>query len=119
MIHGSGDFRVKVGWGVGLDVQVGVEGDDGRSLFWLLLGSHAELLGAEVRRVVAEANETDSDGKVVPLGDFAIGQNVLNVLDVVSHGGYAGLWADLDRRGCNELIRVLRRARDSAFGRDE
>jgi len=30
-----------------------------------------------------------------------------------------GLWADLDRQGCNDLIRILRRARDSAFGRDE
>lgn len=33
--------------------------------------------------------------------------------------GVTGLWTDLDRRGCNDLIRVLRRARDSAFGRDE
>jgi len=31
----------------------------------------------------------------------------------------SGLWADLDRQGCNDLIRILRRARDSAFGRDE
>jgi len=31
----------------------------------------------------------------------------------------AGLWSDLDRQGCNDLIRILRRARDSAFGRDE
>ena len=33
--------------------------------------------------------------------------------------GESGLWADLDRKGCNDLIRVVRRARDSAFGRDE
>lgn len=33
--------------------------------------------------------------------------------------GETGLWTDLDRKGCNDLIRVLRRARDSAFGRDE
>lgn len=30
-----------------------------------------------------------------------------------------GLYSDLDRQQINELIRVLRRARDSAFGRDE
>lgn len=28
------------------------------------------------------------------------------------------LWANLDRRGCNELIRQLRQARDDAFGAD-
>lgn len=31
----------------------------------------------------------------------------------------AGLHVNLDRRGCNELIRHLRHARDQAFGRDE
>jgi hypothetical protein len=28
-------------------------------------------------------------------------------------------WCELDRRTINDLIRVLRRARDQAFGRDE
>jgi len=27
-------------------------------------------------------------------------------------------WLNLDRRGCNHLIRVLRSARDGAFGKD-
>lgn len=31
----------------------------------------------------------------------------------------SGLYVNLDRRGINDLIRHLRRARDSAFGRDE
>jgi hypothetical protein len=30
-----------------------------------------------------------------------------------------GYWVTLDRRGTNDLIRALRRARDQAFGRDE
>ncbi len=30
-----------------------------------------------------------------------------------------GLWMDLDRAAINRLIRSLRTARDSAFGRDE
>lgn len=34
-------------------------------------------------------------------------------------GPYDGLWLTLDRRGINDLIRHLRRARDAAFGRDE
>lgn len=31
----------------------------------------------------------------------------------------AGYYVNLDRRGINELIRTLRRARDAAFGKDE
>lgn len=30
-----------------------------------------------------------------------------------------GFYVDLDRRGINDLIRQLRKARDRAFGRDE
>jgi hypothetical protein len=30
-----------------------------------------------------------------------------------------GLYMDMDRRSINELIRLLRRARDGAFGKDE
>lgn len=29
-----------------------------------------------------------------------------------------GLWASLDRAGCNRLINTVRKARDSAFGAD-
>lgn len=31
----------------------------------------------------------------------------------------SGLYVDLDRCGINDLIRILRKARDQAFGRDE
>jgi len=37
--------------------------------------------------------------------------------DVYSDDG--GTWTDLDRNGCNNLIRALREARDKASGRDE
>lgn len=33
--------------------------------------------------------------------------------------GARGLYSSLDRHAINELIRVLRKARDQAFGRDE
>lgn len=40
--------------------------------------------------------------------------------EVLSHETVnVGLYVDLDRRGCNDMIRHLRRARDRAFGRDE
>lgn len=32
---------------------------------------------------------------------------------------YRGVWANLDREQINRLIRVLRTARDKAYGRDE
>jgi hypothetical protein len=31
----------------------------------------------------------------------------------------SGLYVDLDRKGINDLIRLLRKARDRAYGRDE
>lgn len=31
---------------------------------------------------------------------------------------FTGLWGTLDRAGCNQLIRTIRRARDGAFGAD-
>lgn len=41
------------------------------------------------------------------------------VVDVrVAEPAAAALWMDLDRQRMNHLIRVLRRARDSAYGKD-
>lgn len=37
-------------------------------------------------------------------------------LDLFAHS--AGWWVHLDREGCNALIKKLRKARDSAYGRD-
>lgn len=111
---GGSEFSIHVGWSLNGSVQVATEMADGKSMFWQLLGSDAERLGAEVRKVVAEANEPGPK----PLGDNAIGENVLNAIDVIAPT-YRGLWADLDRAGVNRLIRILRKARDAAFGRDE
>ena len=38
--------------------------------------------------------------------------------NVTVSGPYDGLWVTMDRRGLNDLIRKLRRARDTAFGAD-
>lgn len=51
---------------------------------------------------------------------------VASTVERVGHGGtvtvseapFDGWHADLDRESLNRLIRVLRRARDQAFGRD-
>jgi hypothetical protein len=41
--------------------------------------------------------------------------------DAVTHESDSDRWmfVDLDRRGINDAIKVLRRARDQAYGRDE
>lgn len=41
------------------------------------------------------------------------------LLGAASHDPETGLYADLNREQINTLIRNLRRARDTAFGRDE
>jgi hypothetical protein len=121
-----GPFHVKVGWSRECDVQLGVEGDDGRSLNWLLYaateaphGERTEALQRVGRAVTATLAERglhpfDADSTHTM---HEVGEAVLNGLD--SLGGYEGVWTDLDRAGCNRLIRTLRKARDDAYGRDE
>lgn len=107
-----GPYHVKIGWFPQGGVQVGVEAEGERSLFWQLLGYDTnvlQLLGTEIRKADLLDYEDDEQRA----------RALLNTLDVVSNGGYRGIWSDLDRQGCNDVIRILRRARDSSFGRDE
>lgn len=108
-----GPYYAKVGWDPAGFVQVGVEAEPG-ALFALLFDVKArQLLAYEVSRII-EARTEDRTGL-----DEAIGDAVIAAMNAVTNGGYAGVWAGLDRQGCNHLIRILRRARDAAFGRDE
>lgn len=118
------DFEVKVGWARDMDMQIGVEQAQGKSLFWQLLGSEVLLpeIGMATRWAVSgsslsleeySANEANTEGDNVN-----IARRLLNAMDT-SAPWYQGVWANLDRKGCNDLIRILRRARDAAFGRDE
>ena len=121
MVKSAGSpFDVKVGWASERHVQVGVEGDSGRSLFWLLYGDKLAQLGSDLSRFFAvpvDAVSTEAEKEALA----ERGRGVLNVLDCLSdfgERGYAGVWADLDRAGINRLIRILRKARDAAFGAD-
>lgn len=98
-------YDTKVGWHVDCGVQVGVERADGGSLLWLLFPDLVAL-GEMVRALPSNAPEV-------------VGRALLNELDVLSGTLYAGVWSDLDRQGCNRLIKLLRHARDAAFGKDE
>lgn len=111
LIQGATEpFNVKVGWRH--EVQVGVEADQQRSLNWILYGNTTEdlvRLGDQVRRLALVEYEDDEH----------LGRATLNTLDCLPGVPLYGVWADLDRAGCNRLIRTLRKARDAAFGRDE
>lgn len=119
----SEPFHVKVGWSpVGHDVQVGVEADPlfppgsplpSPSLFQALLCDEET-----TRRLGVAARSLPDFTHPDEAGDKSLGRAILGLLDDVT-GGYRGVWSHLDRQGCNNLIRVLRRARDAAFGRDE
>jgi hypothetical protein len=106
-----GPYHPKVGWSADQDVQLGIEVEGQRSIFWTLFSG--DDMRTRLGQQIAALNLVEYDD------DLALGQAVLNTLDTVSHGGYLGLWSDLDRHGINQLIKVLRRARDSAYGKDE
>lgn len=135
----SGPYEVQVGWHADSDVQVGVELHDAReehsdyaglpdrrSLLWQLFGNTENLvrfgreLGEHIKRTGYPTashgwvSSNDAEREEAHM-NFAIG--VLMLLQ--DDWKPTGAWATLTREGCNKLIRVLRRARDSAFGRDE
>lgn len=111
-VSNDGSYATKIGWSNtdgGGYIQLGVEVADG-DLFTQLLSSYADRIGQMVRYTV----ETETTGINL---DKLIGEYV--VKELASIGEYKGIWATLDREDCNRLIKILRRARDASFGRDE
>lgn len=86
-------YDVHVGWERDKYVQVGIETADRKSIIDRLAGE--ALQDPEVR---AALDPLMGDGRLA---------------------AFTGLWGTLDRDGCNRLIKVVRQARDAAFGRDE
>lgn len=135
MIHsrtpGQAGYQVEVGWQRDFSMQVGVVNDDGRSLFWTLTECASyEMSKEEQARRLAElgsmiqaalAAPMDEPGEGMPpqfAGMSRIGALVLDTLDAFA-GSHRGVFADLDRAQANALVRLLRKARDAAYGRDE
>lgn len=123
----GGPWCPKVGWAADRDVQVGIESDNGVSIPWLLFGSgdpdgqleRLAALGEKVHIIASSAtSSTATMATLSPEQYVEMGRLMLNTLDVVAGMQYDGLWASLDRQGVNRLIRILRKARDSAFGAD-
>ncbi len=102
-----GPFHAKVGWSHGTGVQVGVETEESEhSIFWTLLRSEMKGLDDGLSSLATETGV-----------EFPRAVALLTLLDTLT-GRFRGVWSDLDRQGCNHLIRTLRRARDAAYGRD-
>lgn len=110
---GDQSFDVKVGWTRNMDVQLGIAEADDRSMWWVYGENYKEIIGAEIRKIMVSDNESLTISE-----DRQLGESLLNMLDTVC-GSFTSLWATMDRQEVNTLIRVLRRARDSAFGKDE
>jgi hypothetical protein len=99
-------FDVEVGWAHGRDVQIGISTHDGRSLAEFLAGQGA-LEGGHVPPTHRQLDEpNDRHGYSTGTARTELPQ-------------FQSLWASLDRAGINRLIKMLRKARDDAYGRDE
>jgi hypothetical protein len=110
---GDQSFDVKVGWNNDMGVQVGVAEADGRSMWWVYGEKYKAQLGADIEIIVQNLSSMAPIQRV----EF-IGESVLNLFDTTC-GSFDSLWATMNRKQINDLIRILRRARDSAFGKDE
>lgn len=119
-------------WGPDTHVQVATTPPDGIPFWWQVLASGDDsdtvdkrlaVLGELARKVTAKHVDVDEEttdflSPSTPNSDTEIGRDLLNSLDV-TYGPMDGMYVSLERRGVNDLIRLLRKARDSAFGRDE
>jgi hypothetical protein len=119
LVWGQGSYDARVGWTTGSpEVQLAVEVKDGARTL--------------VEQLYADEDERNEIGWAVMklVGDGTSGWDSKElgaaIVDILAHRGgdpsqpsYVAVWATIDRDGANRLIRMLRRARDAAFGRDE
>lgn len=73
-----------------------------------MYGDEVGAIGKAFRELVAD--ETTPN-------DERLGAAIIQALAQVSP--FESIWSDMTRGECNELVRVLRRARNAAFGADE
>jgi hypothetical protein len=103
-------YDVQVGWTRDRDVQIGVETSDKKSIAnHLIYPDVQKWIEAERAKFSEDRLNNKTVGKWLTDGEIGV---------AVLSARYTGLWSTLDREGCNQLIRLLRRARDQAFGAD-
>lgn len=119
-------FDVRVGWSRDRDVQVGVGEYEDRSLLWVLFGDeeNRKRLARALPALLADLpRNTGKIDDTYQVSDEFI-KSLFNLIESKTGPGEQGytlssVWSTLDRDECNKLIRLVRKARDQAFGRDE
>lgn len=116
--HQGGTFEVQVGWSPDQDVQIGVSSQGGTPLVREFMAP--DPLGLAIRQLLESFGMNTHGTRVTGMFDMnnqALGEAFLAMLEERCH--YSSLWSDLNRYEINRLIKLLRKARDSAYGRDE
>ena len=108
-------FQLEVGWQRDMDVQVGIATSDGRHLVDEFYGQEAVLqkIGDAMRNYALAPENLAA----LNVGGTTLGRVVLDVV-TGSDYGMSSLWWHPDRDQINSLIRLLRKARDAAYGAD-
>lgn len=110
--RGSDDpFVLVVKWGPGM-LQIGLATAGTQHLVYQLFGDAREEIGTMMREIVHAQDEAECGS------DGALGAEMLERIEKMS-GAIESLWFDPDRRGCNDIIKAVRRARNAEFGVDE
>lgn len=121
-------FEVQVGWSRDQDAQLGISSTEHRHLVDVLYGGGNEpkvwrLLKeklADTGRVLTDDNvDLSNPAHNVELTDQMLGRMILDAVTGSSSLGGPGIWTSLSRQEINDLIVLLRKARDSAYGRDQ
>jgi hypothetical protein len=129
-VEGIEGFTVQVGWSSGGSMQLGIEVAEGTTIIHQLYGGDPSLERIGRRAVEAgwktEIPVADEPADVIAEFYRQVGHEVLNAVEgpLNESTGYRAeefreLWATLTRHSANSLVRYLRKARDSVFGRDE
>lgn len=122
-INGS-MFDMLVQWQVGDMVGIGIETPDGKHIVDALYGEDESMekighLFAEMLKKDRniDAHEGYRNANALATIDMELGRMILDA--VTGSEPYNGIWTWFDRGSCNRLVRLVRKARDFVFGRDE
>jgi hypothetical protein len=115
----AGLYNIVVGWSPGQNVQVAAElhsVDPTTGLVTQLYTNDAEYVGAKLIEAFGLKTDAVTDDEKVKAAT-EVGLKAISAFEAVCP--FRDAWSTLNRDAVNMLIRTLRKARDSAYGRDE
>lgn len=105
-----------------MDVQLGIETEDDRHLVDYIYADDQERIAHLLVERLQQSGFKIAPREGTPAGEEleadTLGRFILDAVTGSTPFG-TSVWWRPDRRQINDLIRLLRRARDAAFGRDE